>query len=440
MSQIRICSFAIGIAFGLACAMTRTTWADEILLPSSQVQSQKPSTIQIDLTNLESAREAAQEIDAADPGSVHPELILASAYMQRGNVRQARALMESLAIKEPDRIDLRMSFCMLAMKEGRWFDAWVHGTAARDAKFPEKWDEDRQAKAKQQVELLLANCCEGRGDWTQALEIYETLHAELDQKEQSDLTARVLQGLGRVQFHLGELEKSVERFSQFAVLVDSVEPAELTVAKLFESQQKVKEAEEWYQRSMDSAPADTQIHFARWLIWSNQGERAQETLEKDLSALRTAPLPKTEIPYLRALADRMQGNYGQAAKSLSKLHREDPASYSVGNQLALTLIELEEESDRARALQIAESNVRNRQDDLEARATLGWVQYRLGDLQQAQAHLSIVAQGGNISRDTAFYMAELHSKLGNAQKANELYAAAQQAKGPFFYAIKMQDR
>ena len=43
--------------------------------------------------------------------------------------------------------------------------------------------------------------------------------------------------------------------------------------------------------------------------------------------------------------------------------------------------------------------------DGRAASTLGWVQYRLGHLTEAEKALNAVASSGNLNADTAYYVA-----------------------------------
>jgi Tfp pilus assembly protein PilF len=97
------------------------------------------------------------------------------------------------------------------------------------------------------------------------------------------------------------------------------------------------------------------------------------------------------------------------------------------------LIESEQESLRGRALQIAEVNARNNPQTVDAWATLGYIQFRLGDLAAAEKSLGSSLQNGKLSRDAAFYLAKIKQSLGNKDEAKKLYDTAMSLPGPVFY-------
>ena len=116
---------------------------------------------------------------------------------------------------------------------------------------------------------------------------------------------------------------------------------------------------------------------------------------------------------------------------------QHPNSSSPANQLALVLIASEDKQQRLRALETAEKTTAKTPGNPEAWATLGWVQLELGKVDEAQQSLTKVLKAGKLSRDAAFYLAELHRRRGNFSKALEFYSAAKNANGPFFYSHRL---
>ena len=120
---------------------------------------------------------------------------------------------------------------------------------------------------------------------------------------------------------------------------------------------------------------------------------------------------------MTALAHRMAGQTSDAESLLSALHQKTPASFSVSNQLALVLVESSDEAKRGRALQIATSNARRFQNSEDALSTLGWVQYRLGDVAAAEQILTATMSDGSVSRDTAYYLSKVKAALGKTDES-----------------------
>ncbi len=67
----------------------------------------------------------------------------------------------------------------------------------------------------------------------------------------------------------------------------------------------------------------------------------------------------------------------------------------------------------------------------DALATLGWAYYKSGRLDDAEKVLSASASGGQISSDTAYYLARVLKEKGKTAQAKELVKKAIDSDGPF---------
>jgi predicted Zn-dependent protease len=164
------------------------------------------------------------------------------------------------------------------------------------------------------------------------------------------------------------------------------------------------------------------------LIDNNRPDQAAELISKQTEDW----VSSTTVRYLEALVDRMQLRYDEAEAILSELHESDPADIRVGNHLALVLIESKSEAKRAKALEIADANVRRSQTS-ETLATLGWIQFRLGETERAETTLAVACQQRTVSRDSAFFLAQVKSSLGKEDEAKQIQQMIDAASGPFFY-------
>ncbi|MEZ6077790.1 MAG: hypothetical protein R3C56_19595 [Pirellulaceae bacterium] len=212
----------------------------------------------------------------------------------------------------------------------------------------------------------------------------------------------------------------------------SADPPELMVASLFEVQGDQDATEHWFRLAIALPAPDgaiARLRFAKWLIWNNRPDEASPLLENSLAKSES----ENERLYLTALIARMRHQYTEAQDLLSRLHQQHATDFNVSNQLALVLIESNEEANRGRALQIAEANVRNHRNQKEAWSTLGWIHLRLGDVAKAQETLALAARSRSISRDTAYFIAKLKEATGDSASAAKFHKAATQASGPNYY-------
>jgi len=378
--------------------------------------------------DLKGARENLKPLEN-DPNVAHPEILLAELLTDAGFAADGTAVLEEFSGKEPQRVDLYLVFAERAVKQQRWFDGWNLTSVGLRATMPEAWSPAFKKHVQDRLQLLKATCLEGRKDWNGAKQVY----ASMEQNTKNSID--VLAGLGRCSFHLGDTEGALRYFSNIKSLKPKSEPPYLLLAQLNELVGKVEEAEAAYKKAFESAEGSEKVAvrlaFARWLIVNNRPQSTTNLLKEPVS---DSPENETERQFLKALVSRMEGRLSEAQAVLSALHRQSPATFVIGNQLALVLAESDDESLRARALQIAEGNVRNQSQSSEAWGTLGWVQFQLGDRALAEKSLANAAQLGPFSRDTIYYVLQLKRAAGDTNAATILEKALAQAKGPNYFA------
>ena len=422
-----------------------TTWAD-VVLPgdarlrnverlilatdpkSPTVQAIEAAQASIAKRDLKAARESLQVL-ATDPNVAHPEIVLAELLTAAGFAADGRTILEELGGKEPQRVDVYLAFCELAVREQRWFDGWNLADNSERGSVPEHWSPAFRQQMRDHLRMLKAACCEGRKDWKGAQEIYLPL------SQTTKSAGDALAGLARTSFHQGNTEDALRHFEALKKLHPEADPPHLLLAQLYDLTGKPKEAEAAYRQALQSATgADAvrvRLSFARWLIFNNRPEPTAPLLAE---AIPDSPENEMERQFLQALVARMEGRLADAQKILSPLHQQNPNSFVIGNQLALALCHSTDESLRARSLQIAETNTRNLPKSAEAWATLGWIQLQLGDRTMAEKSLANAAQLGPMSRDTLYYLWQFKRATDDAEATKLLEKAFREAKGPNYFA------
>ncbi|TWU37075.1 tetratricopeptide repeat protein [Novipirellula artificiosorum] len=380
------------------------------------------------------ARAELQRLSKTGINYSDPEVMLAQMMLQAGRNVEARQVLEKLSGQHPRRFDVHFAFAQIAIGEKRWFDAYSHAELAEIAGFPANWTEAHRESMIRKMAMVKAAACEGRFAWSDAKKTYELL------TKQWGKLPEVSAGLGRCEFHLGNDEIALQHFEAFYEETPGADLPEMMVAKLFEAAQQVDQTEAYFQRAIERekrANSGEQTTnkasraYVRWLIWSNRPAEARRLLRSLPKG--TTDAEKAETDYVSALIARMQGRFDEARDILSRLHQADPASFTIGNQLALVLVEDSDEARRFRALQIAQANTRNHSEFAEAWSTLGWVQFRLGDVTQAEKSLSVALKNGVVERDTAYFLSKIKEKLGQDEVASQLAEASKNANGPTFY-------
>jgi hypothetical protein len=129
-------------------------------------------------------------------------------------------------------------------------------------------------------------------------------------------------------------------------------------------------------------------------------------------------------------------------------HLMNPGAFDTSNNLALALIEAPEDRRGAtqephpkhnRAFQFATMNVQrfpvNGQSPFrfEAASTYGWILYKLGRTNEARSVLQAVLQGGQLSQDSAYYVAQILVDLQQYDEAGRLLAQRVESDAPFVH-------
>jgi predicted Zn-dependent protease len=400
----------------------------------SQVLSEELKTY-VATGQVAKAKQAVAGLLMGKPDLPHPDIVTANVFFGAGRPVEGQQLLESLATVEPDRFDLRLAFCNRAIIEKRWFDAAMHASAAEKSEIPQNWSDAKQKSAKLELGFLEAVCNEGRSDFAQARDEFRKV---FDGSAAAGELRRISAfGFIRCSIREGEFdacEKVCETICAEKLVDNS---AQLLMAEYCEREGNAEKAEAYYKMAVAAKDKRTdvaRIKYSRWLVWNNRPAQVVEIL-KDKTSDEAL---ERERQFIAGLVARMEGRQAEAKKILLKLHQQDPTAFAVSNHLALVLADDVDESSRVRATQIAESNARNHQNSSEAWSTLGWIQYRMGDIQRAQESMRIASTKGPATRDAVQYMATILRKAGDSKRATQLEQIAATMSGPKFVSAAPQ--
>lgn len=428
-------SILLSLALLTCCCVTNTTSAGIVLGVEENSNASKivqTATEQIRAGKLEAARTTLLKL-AAEPNQVHHELVLAGLLLDNGLPLQAKQTLERFSAYSGPRFDLFVTYGKLALAEKRWFDAFVHSQMADNQEMPKTWTRDFKAKMQDEVDILALTAIAARGSWEHANKVARkrALSAKTNPK--------ILEFAARASY---KLENPTEAFRIYG-LIESVfpkGPSALTrLALLHQEDQDIEQATKLHQQAISANPQDPHAHleYARWLLANEDAEQARKMLYSLAKIDGIDGNIKTEGKYLLAVLDRLDGDLGAARKKLEQLHKATPDGLPIANQLALVLIESSSRKDKERALELAEANQASYSGNPEVWATLGWIQFNLGMLEEAERSFAVASSTGNVNRDTAFFIAQLKLKQGKNEEAEALLKQTRESTGPFFYASRL---
>lgn len=429
------------LVFGLICNLAH---ADLIGLDGKPIPQNESVTTQLESarealasSNLKDCRTKLQDLAKTQPDLPHPDIILSNWLLEGGYPDQAKQLMEQLSVEAPMRVDVHFWFAKLAVSEGRLFDASSHLQLIQIQKPPKTWAAEYYRAFLANVEKSRAQVAAMRGEWNSAS---TTLAALIEDGFDS---ADIRLGLGQALFAQNDLAGAEEHLRKAADLAPSRVVPELILAELHDAIGNEREAEEWFRKSiqreddsklLDSKNQQAAGAYAAWLLRRNRSDETLHTIQT-FSGTEVTP----EFRMLRAFALQMNGEYEASTTILADLSQSDPGNVLLANRLALALVESEDEGKRGRALQIAQANTKQAPRSVNVACSLAWIQFRLGDLNAASRTASSVLQaGGQLDRDSAYFLAEILNALGQSEQASKLIDLATTSKGEFYYLRRLK--
>jgi len=414
-----ICCFMISLS-SIAISEDRLSDAD-----GAKASAFQTARVELRSGDVAAARQTLDTYCDQNPDSPLAEIMFASLLLEVRQDQAAIDLLTEVSRRDGTEFEVHAALAKIAFRQNRWMDAWAHATVARRSEIPKRWSESYRARSITALKRVMGLTAVRRQDWPVA---YELLR-KLVQSDKQD--AVIAMSFGVAAFHFDKLDLA-ERSLQLAAEIDSTyAPYQLALAKLHSGVGRGEVADAKMREAINVAGKPGQIArltHAEWLLAKNNSQAASETLKevKDPSIV-------DQRDFLLGLAHRMRGEFDEAETLFARLHQKEPTNTRFSNQLALALIESQDEGKRARALQIATTNV-GRLQTADTVSTAAWVRYRLGDPVQAEKLVDTLVRTGSISRDGAFYASQIKRSLGKREQAERFLSLSRGATGAFFNA------
>ncbi|MBI3838442.1 MAG: tetratricopeptide repeat protein [Planctomycetia bacterium] len=379
------------------------------------------------LSHLESAKKSTPRLPPS-------EIMMANLYLDANQSAPAIAHLEKAARQWPKDPESYVMLAERAVNEGRVTEAGLMFEKAVGV--IDAFNDNPKRKQNLQIRAYLgwAAADEIRADWKEAQQKLEQL-IKLDQR-----SATGHERLGRVLFRSGNDRGAYAEFQLAAEIDKKLLPAELAMATLYSD--KVNR-EKWLNFGLKKSGQDprTQLAAAEFLLLDNQIEEAKSHAEE---ALKLQP-DSSDAQFIIGLASRMLGDYKAADSHLSAAHLRSPANPTIMNHLALSLIELPDDASHQRGLQFAELNLRQNPNNVDFMATLGWINFRLKNLYDAERLFTAVLNSSSVSAtntmtsEMGYYMASIAKERGKIPEAVKLLQDSLNTEQPFAYRKKAQE-
>lgn len=333
-------------------------------------------------------------------GEIAPILLHARLLQLLDRGKEALPLLEKSIRQYPDDKRLRLTYARMLVEQNRMADAKV-----QFASLVQQYPEDDELR------YSLALVCLEAKAWDEAASY---LHELVDRGAHVD-SAHL--NLGRIAEEKGDPQGALAEYAQVGGGNDYL-PAQLRQADILMASGRVPEARKRLEDAREAQP-DYAIQLylveAETLANNDQGDQAWQLLDK---ALKLYP-DDLNLLYTRAMLAEKRNDLTQMEADLRAIIKREPDNAMALNALGYTL------SDRttryAEAKELIERAHKINPDDPAVLDSLGWVNYRLGNLPEAERLLR-QALANFPDQEVAAHLGEVLWASGKQREAREIWA------------------
>jgi tetratricopeptide (TPR) repeat protein len=366
-----------------------------------------------DLVEAFNQLQRANEIDKQSPPA---RLMMAALYFATGKFVEAKAVLEVAAVERSEYPGIFLAFARMAINEGRIADAQAHYEKAQRLMTEKTWEDKQLHRFKLDLKDGMVDVAIQQQRFDDAIVYLNELGEMVP--ENSKVPFR----LAEIAFSKGKQAEAIEFLKKAKELEPNSQAVELTIARWYARKNLKPETEHWIEKAVEAHPQDPTVmtEYAKWHFQNMDMDKAMAAIAK----ARENGADKDMILFLEGQFEFARGNYDAAAKALEQLQQQRPGIFEYTHMLALTLIESKDEEKRAKALDLVRINLQMNQKNQLAFAAYGWVQFRLGNLQQAQQAFQQAGSTNQLNAETAYFMASYLAKVGQTQQALQLVDGA----------------
>ena len=340
------------------------------------------------------------EDNPPEAGEVAPILLRARLLQGLDRGDEALPLLEKSIKKYPDDKRLRLTYARMLVENNRMDEAKVEFSS-----LVQQYPEDDELR------YSLALVCLEAKDWDEAKGYLEDLIARESHVDSAHLN------LGRIAEERNDPESALIEYAQVGPGNDYL-PAQLRQADILMGNGKTAEAQSRLAVQRDSQPDyGIQLYLieAETLSANNQGDKAWNVLQK---ALKQYP-DDLNLLYTRAMLAEKRNDLAQMEKDLRLIIQRDPDNAMALNALGYTLSDRTTRYDEAKVL-IEQAHQINPEDPAVL-DSLGWVNFRLGNLDEAERLLRQALERFP-DQEVAAHLGEVLWANGKQREARQIWS------------------
>ncbi len=382
------------------------------------------------------ALELLKKAVKANPALPLPKLQIAQWCLQTNNGQVARQFIEQAIAEDRTHVEGYLFNGNVAFNEGRLTEAILNlQTAEALAKEP-RWDAEQKKRYLRNVRDGLASCFSARRDFDAAKEYLRGMLNE-DPKN-----GPLRQRLAEVVFLTGKPEEAFDELTKAFADDPTLDPPDLRMAALWQGKSTTSEptvaaadrqkAEDHYKKAVTAHAKNAKCHreYAVWLMEDGKTDAAGLYVE----AMAKIDPTGRDTAAAKALWHLHRKEYPAAETLLEGIMKDAPGDSFATGYLCVALAESGDEKKVKRAVDLADTLVKQNQRAPLPYAVLGWSLLKAGRADDADKALGVALSAGQVNLDTAYYLAKLLDAKQKYEDAHRfLKEAVSSPHGLFVY-------
>ena len=416
-------------AWSTAPATAEPILEEQNLIPSTQAAPEKTGmTEAISLFKVQDYGGALKLLEdmASKDANMPPALvILAQWYEAAGMQKEAKDALARAVAETPGEPEVWLLLANTALRDkdsakaASLFQKAADLLAAFDKSAPRK---ERLQKQIQSGRIALAMATR---DWPAAQKAFEDL-LKTDPKN-----AATLRRLAYCLYQQKNVEDALAKLQEAAKIDSTVVVPQAILAQFFQESRDRENAKKWMAAAVDAAPRDIKTRLAAGQFALDSGDTEDARKHANL-AMQIAP-KSADAKFFRGVIAMLEKEYESAESYFDSVLKQSPKNFLCSNNLIFALIAQDDKAKNQRALEQAEANMRQYPGSTDAAATLGWVLYKMGRIDDAEKSLRRAASVANSDVDAAYFTARVAVDRGRNEEAQETLESALKNPKPFVF-------
>ena len=368
-----------------------------------------------------------REIAANNPAARPARVVIANWFSELQNIQAVKMSLEMATEESPDDPEAYYSLAEIALREGQLTAAELLTLKGDEKLVVYKANPKRaqnMTKASYSLKIAYSNARQRWGDVQNAILGLIKVEGE---------TAELDRAYARALFQQGQEDKARQFFQRADGLVKEDEkkqtlPVDAAMSQLYAARGDLEQAKKSLEAALKANPKSAPVLSLSitLALTENDLDKAQQLVQQLYAEDKSVETLK-----IYGKVAIFREDYQRAEAAFQEVVRQNPLDTDATSGLALALCEQGDAEKCKRAVQYATSNLQKQSNNRDFLATLGWVLYRSGQVDDAFKVLQQSIADGQVNAASAYYLAVILNEKGQQETARQLLVAALGTQPPF---------